>query len=386
MLKQFSMIFKDTLRLRLLLLSLGMGMAGASIMPVLSTHLALNMGVEPFWIGIIFATNTLSAIAVSQWIANQSDSGLSRVKIIQVGVIVSFFAVIALGMASTYVLLMLAGIALFAAVSPIQPQIFALARDLIVEEDATLFQSLLRASFSLSWIIGPPLAYILFATIGFRGLAFICAAIFLITLSSVRGFADSPVQVRSNEITLTDPRLKWLIVAIAAVFASNNMYIVYMPIYLQENLNLAAIAPGLLMGFAAGLEIPIMIFAGARANHWPLFSPLKFAAVMGSVFYLIVFFSHSLTILLLAQIFNGAFIGIMAGLGISVFQALMKGRMGMASTLYTNAIRMGGLTGSIGGGVLAQFFGIRGVFIACVVMTLVSIWALHRATTGKATR
>jgi SET family sugar efflux transporter-like MFS transporter len=269
MLTQLSMIFKDTQRLRLILLSLGIGMAGASIMPVLSTHLALNLGVEPFWIGIIFAANTLSAIAVSQWMANQSDSGLSRIRIIRVGVVVSLFAVIALGMANSYFLLMLSGIALFAAISPVQPQIFALARDLVIEEDATLFQSLLRASFSLSWIIGPPLAYILFASIGFRGLAFICAAIFLITLSSIRGFADSPLQMRSNEVSVTDPRLKWMIIAIAAVFAANNMYIVYMPIYLQDNLNLAAIAPGLLMGHAAGLEIPLMIFNVARANNWP---------------------------------------------------------------------------------------------------------------------
>jgi SET family sugar efflux transporter-like MFS transporter len=297
-----------------------------------------------------------------------------------VGVVVSFFAVIALGLASSYLLLMLAGMALFAAISPVQPQIFALARDIVVEEEATLFQSLLRATFSLSWIIGPPVAYLLFAGIGFKGLSFICAAIFIVTLSSVRGFNDTPLQIRSNEKPVTDPRLKWMVLAIGAVFAANNMYIVYMPIYLQDTLHLAAVAPGLLMGLAAGLEIPMMIFTGARANQWPLFSPLKFAAAMGMVFYLMIFFSDTLPLLLAAQLFNGAFIGIMAGLGISVFQALMKGRMGMASTLYTNAIKIGGLVGALGGGVLAQTLGIRGIFIACAAMALVSVLALVKAS------
>ncbi|MBU2864476.1 MFS transporter [Reinekea forsetii] len=383
MLEQLTLIFKDRMRFKLLLLSLSMGMAGASIMPVLSTHLALNMGIEPLWIGFIFAANTLSGIVVSHWIANHSDSGLSRLGIIQNGAWISFFSVIGLGVSTHYIVLMVTGMALFAAVSPIQPQIFAMARDLVEEEDAALFQSLLRASISFSWIIGPPLAYILFSLIGFSGLSFICAGIFLLSLVSLKGFQDAPLQVKTTEVKLTDPRLKWLVLAMAAVFAANNMYIVYMPIYLQENLNFVAVIPGLLMGFTAGLEIPMMIYTGARSNHWPLFSPLKFAALMGVVFYSLIFFSQNLSILFMAQLFNGAFIGIMAGLGISVFQALMKGRMGMASTLYTNAIRMGGLAGALGGGVLAQMIGIRGVFVACTLMAIIAFMALSKASQLK---
>ena len=85
------------------------------------------------------AANTLSGIVVSHWIANQSDSGLSRIKIIQLGALISFFAVIGLGVSSNYVFLMVTGMALFAAVSPIQPQIFAMARDLVEDgPDATV--------------------------------------------------------------------------------------------------------------------------------------------------------------------------------------------------------------------------------------------------------
>lgn len=381
MLTALTTMFRERMRVRLLLLSLGIGMAGASIMPVLSTHLAVNLLIEPFWIGVLFGSNTIAGISVSHWIAKQSDAGLSRIKIIRIGLEVSLVMVIALGVSTPYFLVLLFSVLMFAAVSPIQPQLFALARTLVDDEQATLFQSMLRSTISLSWIIGPPLAYVLFASIGFLGLALICATLFAFTLLSVRGFKDIPLQTNASVAPSTrDPRLKWMVLAIAGVFASNNMYLVYMPIYAIETLQLAAVAPGLLMGLAAGIEIPIMLTAGAQANRWRLFSPLKLAAASGVIFYLLVFFSDQLNSLLFAQLFNGLFIGVMAGLGISVFQTLMQGRMGMASTLYTNAIRMGGLAGSLGGGMIAQFAGLRGVFLACVVMSIVSLFALHRAS------
>jgi len=376
-------LLQDPTRLRLILLSLAMGLAGAAIMPVMSTHLALNRHIEPMWIGVLFAANTVAGVVVSHWLAKQSDAGLSRIGIIRVCVSISFVAVIGLGLAEHYWLLLITGMLLFGAISPVQPQLFALAREQVGAADATLFQSLLRATFSLSWIIGPPIAYLLFARIGFLGLTLICALIFLLTRLNVSAIQDAPLPEVRTEPPPTDSRLKWMILAIAATFASNNMYIVYMPIYLHDNLQLPAVIPGFLMGAAAGLEIPIMLGAGIYAGRWRLFSPLKLAALAGLVFYLGVYWSTSLTPLVLLQIFNAAFIGVMAGLGISVFQALMQGRAGMASTLYSNAIKVGSLVGALLGGAVAQWLGIQVVFGICALMALIALLALLKASSGN---
>ena len=376
-------LLQDPTRLRLILLSLAMGLAGAAIMPVMSTHLALNRHIEPMWIGVLFAANTVAGVVVSHWLAKQSDAGLSRIGIIRVCVSISFVAVIGLGLAEHYWLLLITGMLLFGAISPVQPQLFALAREQVGAADATLFQSLLRATFSLSWIIGPPIAYLLFARIGFLGLTLICALIFLLTRLNVSAIQDAPLLEVRTEPPPTDSRLKWMILAIAATFASNNMYIVYMPIYLHDNLQLPAVIPGFLMGAAAGLEIPIMLGAGIYAGRWRLFSPLKLAALAGLVFYLGVYWSTSLTPLVLLQIFNAAFIGVMAGLGISVFQALMQGRAGMASTLYSNAIKVGSLVGALLGGAVAQWLGIQAVFGICALMALIALLALLKASSGN---
>jgi len=169
---------------------------------------------------------------------------------------------------------------------------------------------------------------------------------------------------------VTDPRVLGLMLVTIAIFAANSMYIVYMPLYVRDVLDLMTIAPGLLMGLAAGLEIPIMIFGGAQAWRWHLFAPLKVAAVSGIIFYTGVWWFDSFNMLLVMQVFNAGLVGLAAGIGISIFQSLMKDRLGMASTLYTNSIKIGSLAGAGLGGVIAQWGGYDGVFIGCALLAV----------------
>ena len=354
--------------LRLLALCLLLGTAGASVFPVLSTHLSTNLGIEPLWIGMFFGANTLAGIGVSQWLAKRSDAGMSRMRILVVAVVVSMLGSVGLGYITWYPGLMLAGMVWFGLSSTAQPQLFALAREQINDSQAALFQSVLRATISMSWIAGPPLAYLLFEQIGFRNLMLITAGIFALCLLLLPGLKDARLAPTAQTVTVTDPRILGLMLVTIAIFAANSMYIVYMPLYVRDVLGLISIAPGILMGLAAGLEIPLMIGGGAFAHRWPLFAPLRLAALCGVVFYLGVWWFESFTAMLVLQLFNAGLVGLAAGLGISIFQSLMKDRLGMASTLYTNAIKIGSLAGSALGGLIAQLGGFDWVFLSCAIL------------------
>ncbi|WP_157954417.1 sugar efflux transporter [Saccharospirillum mangrovi] len=359
--------------LRLLALCLLLGTAGASVFPVLSTHLASNLGIEPLWIGVFFGANTLAGIGVSLWLARRSDAGMSRMRILVISVSISMLGSIGLGYLDWYPALLLAGMIWFGLSSTAQPQLFALAREQVDDRQAALFQSVLRATISMSWIAGPPLAYVLFEVIGFRHLMLVTAGLFGLCLLLLPGLKDARMAPATTGVTVTDPRILGLTLVIVCLFAANSMYVVYMPIYVRDVLGLLSIAPGLLMGLAAGLEIPIMIGAGAQAYRWPLFSPLKVAALCGVFFYLGVWWFDSFSAMLALQIFNAGLVGLAAGLGISIFQTLMKDRLGMASTLYTNAIKIGSLIGSALGGVIAQVGGFDWVFLFCALLSLVAL-------------
>ena len=358
--------------LRLLALSMLLGTAGASVFPVLSTHLAINLGIEPLWIGVFFAANTIAGIGVSQWLAKRSDAGMSRMKILYVSIFVSMLGSVGLGVVEWYPLLMVVGMVWFGLSSTAQPQLFALAREQVNEKQAALFQSVLRATISMSWIAGPPLAYLLFDWLGFRALMMITAAIFFLSLLMLPGMKDSRLTGAVSRVSVADPRVLGLMLVTIAIFAANSMYIVYMPLYVRDVLGLMTIAPGLLMGLAAGLEIPIMIFGGAQAWRWKLFAPLKVAAISGIVFYAGVWWFDSFNMLLAMQVFNAGLIGLSAGIGISIFQTLMKDRLGMASTLYTTSIKIGSLLGAGLGGLIAQWGGYDWVFIGCGLLAAIA--------------
>lgn len=364
--------------LRLLILALMLGLASAAVFPVLSTHLAVGLGVSPLWIGLFFLLNTLAGIGVSHFLAQASDKGLSRVRILWVAVTISALGAIALGYTTHYGTLLIIGMLWFGLSSAAQPQLFALAREQVDDDHAALFQSVLRASISLSWIVGPPLAYLLFEAIGFTRLMWVTGGMFFLSLLLLPGLKDTVMTGLPATALPTNRRIKWLFIMIAAVFAANSMYLVYMPLYLRETLGIAGIAPGLLMGLAAGLEIPLMIGAGAMAHRWPLFRPLWIAVLGGTVFYLGVYWLSGFTWLLLLQIFNAVLIGLAAGIGISVFQALMRDRLGMASTLYTNAIKTGGLIGAGLGGLIAEFAGYQTVFLGCLLLMGVAMLCLRQ--------
>lgn len=358
--------------LRLLALCLLLGTAGASVFPVLSTHLAINLGIEPLWIGVFFAANTLAGIGVSQWLAKRSDAGMSRMKILYVSIAVSMVGSVGLGLVTWYPLLLVVGMVWFGLSSTAQPQLFALAREQVNDQQAALFQSVLRATISMSWIAGPPLAYLLFDWLGFRILMMITAGVFLLSLLMLPGMKDTRLSGSTSKVSVTDPRVMGLMMVIIAIFAANSMYIVYMPLYVRDVLGLMTVAPGLLMGLAAGLEIPIMIFGGAQAWRWHLFAPLKVAAISGIVFYAGVWWFDGFNMLLAMQVFNAGLVGLSAGIGISIFQTLMKDRLGMASTLYSNSIKIGSLAGAGLGGVIAQWGGYDGVFIGCGLLAIIA--------------
>ena len=58
-----------------------------------------------------------------------------------------------------------------------------------------------------------------------------------------------------------------LFVACTLMWTANSMYLINMPLYVVHELRLPERLAGILMGAAAGLEIPIMLLAGLAAKH-----------------------------------------------------------------------------------------------------------------------
>ena len=364
-----------------------MGIAGALQAPTLSLFLTREVEVRPFWVGLFYTVNAIAGIAVSLLLAKRSDNQGDRRKLIMVCCAMAVANCILFAFNRHYLTLITVGVMFASIANTAMPQIFALAREYADRSarEVVMFSSVMRAQLSLAWVIGPPLSFMLALKYGFTTMFLIAAGIFVISLALIVFALPSVARVEQPaEVAITqvsgwkDSNVRMLFIASMLMWTCNTMYIIDMPLWISQDLGLPDELAGLLMGTAAGLEIPAMILAGYYVKRFGKRNMMVVAVAAGVLFYLGLIFFHGKTALLALQLFNAVFIGIIAGIGMLWFQDLMPGRPGSATTLFTNSISTGVILAGILQGALAESFGHYSVYWLMAGLAVVALYLTSR--------
>ena len=363
-----------------------MGIAGALQAPTLSLFLSREVGAEPFWVGLFYTVNAIAGILVSLWLAKRSDSQGDRRKLIMFCCVMAVGNALLFAFNRHYLTLITCGVLLASLANTAMPQLFALAREYADSSarEVVMFSSVMRAQLSLAWVIGPPLAFMLALNYGFTAMFAIAAGIFIISFALIAlilpsvARVEQPADVAVTQVSgWSDGNVRKLFIASTLMWTCNTMYIIDMPLWISGDLGLPDRLAGILMGTAAGLEIPAMILAGYYVKRFGKRRMMSLAVAAGVLFYIGLLFFHSEHALLLLQLFNAIFIGIVAGIGMLWFQDLMPGRAGSATTLFTNSISTGVILAGVIQGALAQHYGhgavywvIAGISLLTLILTM----------------
>ncbi|VFS49906.1 Sugar efflux transporter A [Budvicia aquatica] len=245
--------------------------------------------------------------------------------------------------------------------------------------EAVMFTSVLRTQISLAWVIGPPLAFALALGYGFKTM-YIAAATTFVLCAAVVWYALPSMQKTtvSEAASVESPRQNrldtlLLFIACSLMWTCNGMYIINMPLYLIQELQLSKNLVGIMMGAAAGLEIPVMLIAGYYAKRFGKQPLMALAIISGLVFYIGLMVFTQVWLLLALQLLNAIFIGILASIGMLYFQDLMPRQAGSATTLFTNTIRVGWIIGGSMAGAVAEIWQYHAVFYIAALMCLVAV-------------
>ncbi|EPJ9674138.1 TPA: MFS transporter [Citrobacter freundii] len=370
-----------------MLVAFMMGVAGALQAPTLSLFLSREVGAQPFWVGLFYTVNAIAGIGVSLALAKRSDSQGDRRKLILFCCLMAVGNALLFAFNRHYLTLITCGVLLASLANTAMPQLFALAREYADSSarEVVMFSSVMRAQLSLAWVIGPPLAFMLALNYGFTvmfsiaatifALSFILIAFMLPSVARVEQPADVPV---SQSGGWQDKNVRMLFIASTLMWTCNTMYIIDMPLWISAELGLPDKLAGILMGTAAGLEIPAMILAGFYVKRFGKRRMMVTAVAAGVLFYLGLIFFHSRQALLILQLFNAVFIGIIAGIGMLWFQDLMPGRAGSATTLFTNSISTGVILAGVIQGAVAQSYGHFAVYWVIAAISLVTLAMTER--------
>lgn len=362
------------------------GIAGALQTPTLSIFLTDEVHARPAMVGFFFTGSAVIGILVSQFLAGRSDKRGDRKSLIVFCCLLGVLACSLFAWNRNYFVLLFVGVFLSSFGSTANPQMFALAREHADKtgREAVMFSSFLRAQVSLAWVIGPPLAYALAMGFSFTvmylsaAVAFIvCGVMVWLFLPSMR--KELPLATGTIEAPRRNRRDTLLLFVICTLmWGSNSLYIINMPLFIINELHLPEKLAGVMMGTAAGLEIPTMLIAGYFAKRLGKRFLMRVAAVGGVCFYAGMLMAHSPVILLGLQLLNAIFIGILGGIGMLYFQDLMPGQAGSATTLYTNTSRVGWIIAGSVAGIVAEIWNYHAVFWFAMVMIIATLFCLLR--------
>ena len=157
--------------------------SGSLFAPVMSYYLNTELGFDPIHISIVFALLPLATIAIVQTIARFSDMGLQRPMIICIASLFGIGSSLVLYSRPDFVTMCTIGLICLGTQPVAFPQIFASAREFAikhVKQGSLMFTTFLRSLTSLSWVVGPPLAFAIALGGSFNLLFTVTAVIFFL--------------------------------------------------------------------------------------------------------------------------------------------------------------------------------------------------------------
>ncbi|WP_188152120.1 MFS transporter [Teredinibacter waterburyi] len=359
------------------LLSFFTGTLYSQIIPTLTPYLLQRFEAGAFEIGIFYTVLAVFSILSCQVSGRLSDISRNRPRFVIVGLSIGGLACLVLAFSSSFASSVYFGASILGISALAAPQIMAYARDYaevnLNTKNIPLFNSYVRISFALSWVVGPPAGYLLQDLYGAINHYLFSGALHFLLATSVVGlikkvpttYTYKLKQKKNLAINVTHQKLATYFVVFSILFSLNQMYLIALPQFLVASLNVELNHAGLLMGIAALIEIPVMVLGGVLASKMAIEKLIQIGAACALVFYLGLYFSESLLFIYILQIFNGIFIGIIASLGLTWFQDQMPSRAGFASSLFGNSVNTGILAGSLAFGWIVSQWGLRILLLVC---------------------
>jgi len=246
--------------------------------------------------------------------------------------------------------------------------------------DATFLMGVLRACYALAWTVGPNLGAALKTSLGYRGLFLATASFFMLLIGCVLGFvrrrprpAPDMAQATPAEQARGSGWSAWGLgqqgvlahcLAFGLMFAAFTLNGLNLPLFLKQS---GGSEKDVALAFAISplCEMAFMVGFGhlAAKGHQRTVIVLGTAAAVG--YFLALRLVTAPWHVYPLQVLNASAVAVVTSVAIPYFQDLLPRRAGIATSLYSGALKAGALLGFATFGVAASRVEGRGLFLIC---------------------
>ncbi|HTV21647.1 MAG TPA: MFS transporter, partial [Polyangiaceae bacterium] len=384
-----------------------------------------EIGMSSQLLGLFMTVNSLSAIVISTLFGRWSDSHLPRRSLLLLGAAAGALANLGYAVVRDPLLLTVIGSSLLGLASMNFAQLFAHVREELGRPehdgaDAPFLMGVLRACYALAWMVGPNLGAWIKGRVGYPGLFSTTAGFFLLLAGCVVLFVEHRPRVAADATSpvsagnplpgaglalssadepplskvpegrfaawgLTEPGVLAHAAAFGLMFAAFTLNTLNLPLFLTEKLGETERTVGAAFSISPLFEMLFMVgfgYLAARGHQKRIILIGTSAAVC--YFIGLRFVSAAWQVYPL-QILNASAVAVVTSVAIPFFQDLLPRRAGIATSLYSNALKAGSLVGFMTFGLLASRVGNAGLFLVCAGLgaTTVALLALSPRRTPE---
>jgi len=239
-----------------------------------------------------------------------------------------------------------------------------------------------RASVSLSWVLGPPAGALIASTLGPSALLFgVCTVSLSIGVlgRSLRSLKTIPMKRgQSKRMPSHSPARMVLIMALlvgsfSCLQGANIASVSTLGIFVSDNLRIDVMWAGIALGLSAALEVPALGVLARIGDRISIGLIMLSGCVAGLIYFSGLQVVEAPLPLLALQPLNSWFCAVLGGTGLGLFQRIIP-RPGLASGVYTNARRVGAvLSGLVISAGHRLSDSMSGVFLLCTVLIAVAL-------------
>lgn len=373
-------------------LTLVVGMTGSLTIPFSAVYLLTERHVAGSTFGIYLTIIAVSSIIGGREIGRRASSALASKALIIYTLVIAFVGFLYIphskgNLICLYLAALLVGMGQVAL-----PLSFGLSRRLFTHlpsADIPFANAVLRAFFSLAWVGGPPLGgwassqwgyvavFYLAAGLAAFGIVLVLCINLRASLGDTSGTHRSGFDRRKGHSSNSGRLLflSFLFWNVASMLSANAL-----PLVLTQELKATTDSIGLVLGFCAVLEIPLMIAVGLGTRRVPLIVIAGIGMVFSVIYYTSILATSSVSTIFMLQVFCAAGVSATLGVGLTIFQNVFTGTEEENSSMYSATFSIASLVcGGIFGWVIEHMTTAKASFSICVVFATGGAMALFIA-------
>lgn len=364
------------------------GISSSFYMPYITLFGLREVGMTPMALGMFLSTATISGIIASTFVGRRSDVARSRKRLLMAVIVSGMAGFLVFAFSRDYFVLLLAAVFLISFSWSTFPQLFAFANEIDVrgrEENRALINGILRSIFAIGWVVGPMIGAFLLNKAGFTTLYLAIVLVYFIILVIVWLFIkdrETGGTVLKGKLAI-NRALAYHAICFSVMYLATALNNYALPLFVTETLGASRKHIGYLLGLAAGIEIPLMIYGGYLVRHVGNLKLIKIGFMSYAAYAVSVLFVKELVWLYPIQVLNAIAISQIMSLGISYFQELAPDHPGTTITLFNNTSGLGSVMGGVVFGAIVTWFDYRMVYVFCAFFTLVALSLLYLANTRR---